>query len=119
MSTRMRCVSVIALTAIYAYPATAQKAGDEWVRQRVVAKGQNPLMVGTLVVDDGSRHRIYTVEKSDGDRLWLVSPGSPSGWMHSSKVVPCDDAIAHFTAAIRDNPDSPQIGRCLERQRGI
>lgn len=106
MTARLRCLVVVALTILSPCLAFGQKAAVPWVGQKVVAKEQCPLMVGATVVDNGARHRIYTVEKADADRLWLVAPGASSGWMLSSKVVPFNDAIDYFTTQIHDHPKS-------------
>ena len=106
MTARLRCLVVVALTILSPCLAFGQKSAVPWVGHKVVAKEQCPLMVGATVVDNGARHRIYTVEKADGDRLWLVAPGAPSGWMHCSKVVPFNDAIDYFNTQIHDHPKS-------------
>lgn len=46
---------------------------------RVVTCARTPLKVGNRVIDDGSLHRIYTVESVNGPWLWVVS-GGVSGW---------------------------------------
>jgi tetratricopeptide (TPR) repeat protein len=104
----MRFLAILAIV-VSVRAVHAQGTGNAWVRQRVVTKEQSPLMVGTMVVDNGARHRIYTVEKTNGDNLWLVAPGTPSGWMHNSKVIPFDDAIAYFADEIRKNPGSAPL----------
>ena len=76
-----------------------------WIGQRVVTKVLTPLKIGDRIVDEGTMFRVYTVERANGDWLWLVA-GGVSGWVQSSEVVPYDQASDYFTLEIRGNPSS-------------
>jgi len=74
-----------------------------WVGQKVVTKFKTPLKAGNQVVDEDAVFRIYTVERSEGDWLWLVA-GGVSGWARSSDVVAFDKAIDFYTQEIGAKP---------------
>jgi len=59
---------------------------------------------------------ILTVEKVQGAWLWIRT-GSRQGWILRSEVIPCSEAIAVFTAALRRDPRSVDayIGRGVAR----
>jgi tetratricopeptide (TPR) repeat protein len=70
-----------------------------------VIKGGAVLKVGDQVVDLGQTHHIYTVEKADGEWIWLVA-GSIKGWARKADIVTLDQAIAHCTSEIERNPNA-------------
>ena len=72
------------------------------VGQRVVIKYKRPLTIGEVAVESKD-YRAYTVERADGDMLWLVS-GGVSGWVPKDEVVTLDEAINYYTGEIRKNP---------------
>ena len=98
---RIALVLVVLLTASLAH---AQDISP-WIGQRVVTKVLTPLKIGNRIVDEGTMFRVYTVERANGDWLWLVA-GGVSGWVQSSEVVPYDQASDYFTLEIRANPSS-------------
>jgi hypothetical protein len=77
-----------------------------WIGQKVIIKYKNPLRAGNRVVDEDALFRVYTVERSEGDWLWLVA-GNVHGRARSTDVVPFDRAIDFCTQEIRANPSSP------------
>jgi tetratricopeptide (TPR) repeat protein len=68
----------------------------------VVIKYKRPLTIGEVAVEPKD-YRAYTVERADGDMLWLVS-GGVSGWVPKDEVVTLDEAINYYTGEIRKNP---------------
>ena len=46
-----------------------------------------------------------SVERAEGPWLWVVA-GDVRGWVKAADVIPFDRAIDHFTAEIRDHPQS-------------
>ncbi len=73
------------------------------VGTRVVIKGGASLKVGEQVVDTGASHRVYQVEKTNGDWRWLVS-GKTAGWARSADVIPLTEAIDYYKLEIERNP---------------
>ncbi len=88
------------------------------VGSEVVVKPGVSLKVGDAVVDTGTSPRIYKVERSNGNWLWLVS-GPVAGWARSADAIPLDQAVAHFTAEIERDPQKPSAhyNRGLIHQR--
>jgi tetratricopeptide (TPR) repeat protein len=74
------------------------------VGQRVVIKYKSPLTVGGMPVEPKD-YRAFTVEKADGNWLWLVS-GGVSGWMARDEVLTLDEAITFYTQEIAKNPNA-------------
>ncbi len=72
---------------------------------QVVIKPGGSLKVRDNVVDSGKSHRIYTIERSEGEWRWLVS-GAVAGWARASDVIPLSEAIDFYTAEIKANPHS-------------
>jgi tetratricopeptide (TPR) repeat protein len=109
-------LAVAAAFVVAEVPARAQ-ANEPWVGRRVITKYGAVLKVGERVVDDGRRglyqargldkavFRVYRVDRTNGNWLWLVPElGGPSGWVGSDSVIPVDEAIARFTDEIRAEP---------------
>jgi tetratricopeptide (TPR) repeat protein len=80
----------------------AQEAST-WIGQKVVAKYHYPIKSGDLLVEKQNRFHVYTVERTNGDRLLVVS-GSVQGWIPASQVVLFDKAIDFYTQEIAANP---------------
>ncbi len=72
-----------------------------WKGQKVVAKYDYPLKVGDRVVPTHG-FQVYTVQRTDGDRLWVVA-GSVEGWIPVKQVVLFDDAIKFYTNELAAN----------------
>ncbi len=104
MRDRVWSVVAAAVVALAVVPLARGQA-PSWVGARVVTKNSATLRIGGQVVDDGVTFRVYTVERANGDWLWLVAGGA-SGWVRARDVVPFDRAIDYFTQQIRINPGS-------------
>jgi tetratricopeptide (TPR) repeat protein len=61
--------------------------------------------VGSAVVAQGDVHRVFRVERAEGPWLWVIADGI-RGWVKATDIIPFDQALEHFTAAIRDHPQS-------------
>ena len=97
--------------------ANAQ-AKDPWIGKRVFTQFGTVLKVGNNVVDDEGRaaslassghdrnvSRVYRVEKTNGDWLWLKDEKSGiSGWVRTAYVIPYEQAIDFYTNRIRAKP---------------
>jgi tetratricopeptide (TPR) repeat protein len=85
-----------------------------WIGQKVVTKYKCPVKVGNQVIEDGSRHKTYTVTRAEGDWLWVVS-GSIEGWLPINQVILFDQALDFYTSEIRSNPSSSEAynGRAI------
>lgn len=90
----------VLLVAALAY-ARAQDA-TSLVGQRVVIRYRRPLTIGSVNVEPKD-YRAYTVERAEGDMLWLVS-GSVSGWAPKDQVMTLDTALVFYTEELRNNP---------------
>jgi tetratricopeptide (TPR) repeat protein len=100
-----RAADFFVLLAFVAIHVNAQEARS-WIGQKVVIKYKYPVKAENRVVDDGSRFRIYTVARVNGDSLWVAS-GSIEGWLPAGQVVPFDQAINFYSQEIRANPGNP------------
>ena len=69
------------------------------------------LLVDGRVVDTKGEFRRYRVEQAKGDWLWLVADCGTRGWCHRRDVIPADQAIAFFSAAIAREPQSVRAYR--------
>ena len=89
---------------IFLFTATLVQAQDTptLVGNRVVIKYKRPLTIGGVLVEPKD-YRAYTVEKADGDWLWLTS-GGISGWIEKGEVVALDQAVRFYTQEIGQNP---------------
>lgn len=72
---------------------------------KVVTKQRTPLRVSGRVVDSDRHFRVYTVQNSNGDWLWLVHQGI-AGWVKGDSVVLYDRAVDYFTQEIQTNPST-------------
>lgn len=95
------CVSMILFMAGV---AQAQE-GDSWNGLKVVTRYAQPIRVENRTIDDGSKLRIYTVEKNDEGILTIAS-GQIKGWIWASDVVPYNKAIAFYTDEIAFVPNN-------------
>src|SRR5271157_2330749 len=75
---------------------------SSWIGQKVVAKYGHPIKIGEQLVEQHNFH-VYTVQRANGDWLWVVS-GSKEGWIPASQVVLFDQAINFYTQEIAANP---------------
>ena len=75
---------------------------SSWIGQKVVTKYEYPITSWYLVVPTHGFH-VYTVQRTSGDWLWVVS-GSVKGWIPVSQVVRFDQAIDFYTQEIAANP---------------
>jgi tetratricopeptide (TPR) repeat protein len=84
-------------------PATA-----DWVGKRVIQRFNNfPLRLdGGAVLRSGMEIHIYSVKRTDGDRLWLEGEdGGPSGWGSPDQFICVDDAPAYLAGRVRARPN--------------
>jgi tetratricopeptide (TPR) repeat protein len=88
---------------VFLNAAAAVQQPFTWVGQKVVTKYQYPVKVGNQIIEDGSRHEIFTVTRTEGDWLWVVS-GSIEGWLPVSQVIRFDQALDFYTNEIHSNP---------------
>src|SRR3990172_11559262 len=72
-------------------------------RQVTVVSPDAQFMVESEVVGETMVGDNYTVDEVNGDWLWIASRG---GYLKQSVVVPSEEAIAHFTQKIRQEPSS-------------
>ena len=98
-----RMMLVIALTTLAVGTHSQAQDKSPWVGKKVVTRYAKPLKVLDGTVDDGKIFRVYSVERVNGDWLWLVS-GSVEGWVVTGDVVPFDQGIDFYTQEIRANP---------------
>src|SRR5690242_8010271 len=77
--------NVAFLVAFLATTIVHAQGTSSLIGQRVVIKYKNPLTVGGVNVEPKD-YRAFTVEKADGNWLWLVS-GGVSGWMARDQVL--------------------------------
>ena len=71
---------------------------SSWIGQKVVTKYEYSITSWYLVVPTHGFH-VYTVQRTSGDWLWVVS-GSVKGWIPVSQVVRFDQAIDFYTQEI-------------------
>jgi tetratricopeptide (TPR) repeat protein len=96
---------IVAILVALSATTMAQAQGTSpLVGQRVVIKYKSPLTVGGVVVEPKD-YRAFTVEKADGNWLWLVS-GGVSGWKARDEVLTLDEAITFYTQEIARNPNA-------------
>src|SRR5271165_7048844 len=74
-----------------------------WIAKKIVAKYYYPIKSGDLPVEKQNRFHVYTVERVEGERLWVTS-GSVQGWIPVGQVVLLDRAIDFYTLEIAANP---------------
>jgi tetratricopeptide (TPR) repeat protein len=91
-----------ALVVLLTVTLTHAQETSPLIGQRVVIKYKRPLTIGEVAIEPKD-YRAYTVERADGDMLWLVS-GGISGWVPKDEVVTLDQAIDYYTQEIRKNP---------------
>jgi len=98
----------LVLVVLSSAPLVHAQDVSPWVGQRVVTRVLTPLKIANRIVDEGTMFRVYTVERANGDWLWLVA-GGVSGRVQSSEVVPYDQATEYFALEIRANPSSAYL----------
>jgi tetratricopeptide (TPR) repeat protein len=104
---RLKVLFVVVFLPFWAQrPICAQSAAPTPTGAKVVLKVGANLKVGEQVVDTGQSHRVYIVERTQGDWRWLVS-GKIAGWARSADIVPLDEADEFYTAEITKNPHAP------------
>jgi tetratricopeptide (TPR) repeat protein len=77
---------------------------------KVVTKYGARVHAGTKIVDDGTVFRVYQVERTDADRIWLVAEGA-CGWVDRSQVLRLSNAADFYTGELRVKPESPEAYR--------
>ncbi len=80
-----------------------------WIGKQVVAKYDYPIKAGDHVVATYG-FRVYTVRRTEGDRLWVTSD-SVEGWIPAKQVVLFDQAIKFYTEEIAGNPGNSRAWR--------
>ena len=99
-----RLLLALALAALWlpALPSTAQTP-PSWIGQKVVTKLHTTMMIGDQLVPSHNYFLVYTVDKVNGDWLWLVS-SSRQGWVRSADVILFDQALDYYTKEVTENP---------------
>jgi tetratricopeptide (TPR) repeat protein len=69
------------------------------IGQRIAAKYRCPLESGDALVEKLTPVDGYTVERIEGERIWVTS-GSGKGWFPISQVMLLDEAIEFYTREI-------------------
>jgi tetratricopeptide (TPR) repeat protein len=69
------------------------------IGQRIAAKYRCPLESGDTLVEKLTPVDAYTVERIEGERIWVAS-GSGKGWFPISQVMLLDEAIEFYTREI-------------------
>jgi tetratricopeptide (TPR) repeat protein len=69
------------------------------------------LRIGRKMIDTKRRLHRYHVVYRKGDWVWLVGEIGPSGWAKRCDVVPIEEAVAYFGAAVKRDPQSAQAYR--------
>ena len=87
---------------------------SSWIGQKVVTKYGYSIKIGDRVVEKQGFFHVYTVQRTNGDRLWVVSD-SVEGWIPASQVVRFDQAIDFYTQEIKANPGNSGAWR----ERGL
>jgi tetratricopeptide (TPR) repeat protein len=104
---RLKVLLIVVFLTFWAErPICAQTAAPTPAGAKVVLKVGANLKVGEQVVDTGLSHRVYAVERAQGDWRWLVS-GKIAGWARAGDLIPLDDADEFYTAEITKNPHAP------------
>ena len=67
------------------------------------------LVVDGRVIDTRGEFLRYRVGQVKGDWLWLVADCGTRGWCHRRDVMPADQAIAFWSAAIARAPISASL----------
>ena len=73
------------------------------IGQKVVARYHYPIKSRDQTAPKQNRFHVYTVEKIEGERLWVKS-GSVEGWIPLSQALLFDEAIEFYTQEIAENP---------------
>jgi TPR repeat len=94
-------ITRLLLCLVLATPAVAREPFS-WIGQMVVTKYDYPIKIGNQVVPAHGFH-VDTVNRTNGDSLWVVS-GVVEGWIPASQVVPFDWAIDLYTQEIMAHP---------------
>lgn len=102
----MRVAMSLLVAALVALVVEIAAAQDPWLGQPVFIKDSAKPQVGTTAIDREKIPFPATVEKINGDWLWLGR-----AWVKKSDVRRIDEALAHYTEEIRRNPTSPAWGR--------
>jgi tetratricopeptide (TPR) repeat protein len=109
MRIRRDCVLLLAAVAAVGLavppliPRAYAQAEKAWAGARVVAKTESAaLMDGPKVVGRTDAFRIYKVEQTNGEWLWVVAE-PVKGWIRSADVVRLEKAIPYFTTQIARN----------------
>jgi tetratricopeptide (TPR) repeat protein len=84
---------------------------DPRVGVKVVTKYMKPLTLDNPTGGDRAVFRTYTVGRTNGDSLWLLS-GKVEKWVESSEVIVYDRAIEFYTEEIHQNPRNQPAFNC-------
>jgi tetratricopeptide (TPR) repeat protein len=105
-------VSAAVLTAVLALAAPIPRGAEasHWVGKTIFRAHQSVQLDTTNAA--GQQIRIYPtyvtyrVVDDEGERVRVINAGRP-GWFRKTDVVRAEDAVAHFTALIAREPNSP------------
>jgi len=90
--------ALIQLGCLFPVSASLVQEVGEWV----AAKTDGKLEADGKIVERLLAGTVMEVRKVEGDRLWVTRWAS--GWIPKADVLSIDDAVDHFTQAIRENP---------------
>ena len=94
------------LSVLILLPSVVQaQEGDTWNGVKVVTRYAQAIRSENRTVDDGTKFRIYKVEKND-DGILTIASDEVKGWIWASNVVPFDKAIDFYTDEILNNPQN-------------
>ena len=101
--------AVVVLTHVVAIPAFSQ---SDLIGKRVTVISWNTEFTSaTETIGRVTVGSTFLVNRVEDDRLWIEEK---QGYLKRVDVVPYDDAIAHFTSAVKKSPSAPNFrGRAL------
>ena len=76
-----------------------------WIGQKIIAKYNYSLQSGKMLVANQTPSSVYTVERIEGERIW-VTTGSGDAWIPGSQAVLFHEAIEFYTKEIESDPQN-------------
>ena len=90
--------------------AVEGQADNRWIGKEVVTKLPTPMKLGKKIVRSNRTAQVYTVERADGDLLWLTD-GYLAGWVKADDVIAVNEAIDFFSRQIQANASADALTR--------
>jgi hypothetical protein len=101
----MKLPSVICvLISLLTIPTFAQDTLS-WIGKKVVTKYDYPVTIGGRPVDERGLFHVWTVQRTKGVWLWVVS-GPLAGSIPASRVVLLDRALRFYTRELSAHPEN-------------